>query len=244
MKIPYGHSTTQKLVDEAIYKRSQNAPSRNYLGGSSLGKECEALIWYNYKFPIKTDDPRKQRIFDVGHALEPVVVGWLKEAGFTVYDLDENGKQFEVVDGEMQFHIDGVITGLPESPKPHLLEVKTAKDDRFKKYKKEGVEKADSEYYGQIQTYMLKFKLERCLFVMLNKDTQELYFERINLNKMEATFLVERGREIAGKTERPIRAYPNKEFYKCAWCGYRDRCWIDGASPNDNEELSEVVSGE
>lgn len=242
MKISYGHPTTSQLVDKAILERAQNQPPRKYIGGSSLGKECDALIWFNYKTPVNTNDPRIQRIFDVGHALEPVVVGWLKEAGFQIYDKDENGNQFEVKDGVMQFHIDGVITGLPESKKPHLLEIKTAKHKRFEEYQKNGVEKSDPEYYGQVQVYMYKFNLERCLFVMLNKDTQDLYFERINLEKMKAKYLIERGREIGAMNERPERKYPSRDFYKCRWCAHRDTCWIDGGTSENTEELSAVDS--
>lgn len=241
MKIPYA-STTASLVDKAIYERSKNQPPRNYVGGSSLGKECDALIWFNYKFPEPTDDPRIQRIFDVGHALEPIVIGWLKEAGFEVYEKDENGKQFEVIDGKLKFHIDGVICGLPESSKPHLLEVKTANEDRFEDYKKKGVQGCDPEYYGQVQVYMLKFNLERCLFVMLNKNTQELYFERLALNKMEAQFLINRGHEIGEANERPARKYPSREFYKCRWCAHKEKCWIDAAPSEASEELPSVDS--
>lgn len=242
MKIPYGQPRTSDLVDQAILKRAQSAKPRNYIGGSSLGKECDALIWFNYKHPVPTDDPQKQRIFDVGHALEPVIIGWLKEAGFTVYEKDENGKQFEVVDGKTKYHIDGVIVGLPESKKPHLLEIKTAKDKRYKEYKEKGVQKCDPEYYGQIQVYMLKFELERCLFVMMNKDTQELYYERLEFNKMEATYLVNRGKEIGEMNERPERKYPSRDFYKCRWCAHRERCWIDSGAPEEGEKLPNVDS--
>lgn len=241
MKIPYG-ITTASLVDKAIFKRAQLAKPRNYIGGSSMGKECDALIWFNYKFPVPTEDPRIQRIFDIGNALEPVIIGWLKEAGFTVYEKDTDGKQFEVVDGKTKFHIDGVIVGIPESKKPHLLEIKTAKDSRFEEFKKKGVKGSDPEYYGQIQVYMLKFELERCLFVVMNKDTQELYFERLELNKMEATFLVSRAKEIGEMDERPERKYGSRDFYKCRWCAHRERCWVDSGAPEEIEKLPIVDS--
>jgi len=64
---------------------------------------------------------------------------------------------------------------------------------------------------------MLKMGLENCLAVVINKNTCELYFERIKLDKKYAERVILRGKEIAkfDKKDIPIRKYSKSTFYKC-----------------------------
>ena len=73
--------------------------------------------------------------------------------------------------------------------------------------------------------YMHKLKLNRALFVMLNKDNQELYFERVEYDKVLATHLLLRGHEIADMKQMPDRRYKSKTFYKCKFCNWNKDCW-------------------
>ena len=214
-----------KLVDDAIIKKASEEKSRNYMGASIIGEECDRKLWYQFKHPKPILDPRIQRIFRMGDKVEDLVVYWLKDAGLTVYDVDKNGEQFGFVDGDVAGHCDGVIIGLPGSDKPHLLEVKSAKNSSFNQYVKNGVKKQSSTYYIQMQSYMHKLGLERALFVMMNKDNQELYFERVKYDKVAAHSALLRAKEIAGSDEMPDRKYAKSTFYKCRFCDYAKECW-------------------
>jgi len=216
---------TIKLIDDAIAKRVHSP--RDYMGASILGKECDRDLWYSYKKPKPVHDPRVQRIFDMGHIIEEYVVGLLREAGLSVYEKDEAGKQFGFIDGAIAGHMDGVVMGLTESTKPHLLEIKSANEKRFKDFEKKGVKKMSNEYWVQIHVYMQKFKLDKGLFVIMNKNTCELYFERVDYDKGVADVYLTRGHELVGQVEEPSRKYKSSTFFKCRFCNYNEECWAD-----------------
>lgn len=220
--------STLDLVDRAIEVRAESRDHRNYMGLSGVGEECDRKLWYSYKQPKKITGAKINRTFDLGNAVEDLVINWLSLVeGFTVITRDENGEQFGGTDEMLAWHIDGVIQGLPESGKPHLLEIKSAKDDRYKAFVKDGLQKTDSKYYAQCQTYMHKEGLERALFIVVNKDTSEMYMERVRYNKMEATYFINRAKEIARAEEPPARKYNTKAFFKCKWCDWKDECWSE-----------------
>lgn len=216
---------TYGLIDEALVLKARAEPRRNYLGASVLGLECDRQLWYEHHAPIKLDDPRLMRIFRMGDKVEDLVIEWLRLAGLTVWTEDEAGEQFGFVDGPIAGHADGVVMGLPESTKPHLLEVKSAKASRFKEFAEKGCRAVESKYYAQCQIYMLKLKLEHCLFVVVNKDTCELYIERMELDRHVAENFILRGKEIVASKEMPDRKWKNSSYYKCKFCSYRGTCW-------------------
>lgn len=213
------------LVDKAIARKAEEKQHRDYMGASGIGTECSRQLWYSYHAPKQITDPRVNRIFDLGNSVEELVIGWLREAGLTVYEVDDNGDQFGFTDGPIAGHIDGVVIGLPESTKPHLLEVKSANAKRFKSFQDKGY-KTDPKYWVQIQTYMLKMNLENGLVVVMNKDNCDLYFERVKLDKRFAERKLSRAKEIAALVDDPpIRQYSSKDYYKCKWCDHREECW-------------------
>jgi len=198
---------------------------RDYMGASIIGEECKRKLWYNFYQPKHMDDPRIQRIFDMGNVIEDYIVQKLKDSGLTVYEKDALGEQFGFVDGKIAGHCDGVVTGLPESSKPHLLEIKSAKNSSFNQFVKNGVQAQSSTYFVQMQVYMHKLNLERGLFVMMNKDNQEMYFERITYCPFEAEAALNNAKDVIASTSEPERAYPSSTFYKCKWCNWRKECW-------------------
>lgn len=218
-------TTTLELIDKAILERSSKEKSRSYMGGSILGTECDRQLYYSYHTPFVVDSARLQRIFDMGNIIEDYVIRLLKDAGITVYEKDGNGEQFGFVDGEISGHSDGILLGLPESSDPHLFECKSANDKNFKLFVKNGIEKTNNKYWVQIHVYMQKLRLNKCLYVIMNKNTQELHIETVEYDKMVADAYISRGKEIAQTDELPMRKYNSKTFYKCRFCDFADKCW-------------------
>lgn len=222
MKIPQGG--TLKLIDDSISARAESSDKRTYMGASGLGEECDRKLWYSFHHPKPLSNPRVQRIMDVGHKLEGLVIDWLKGAGLNVYTETENGEQYSFSDEMIAGHIDGVISGLVESDRPHLLEIKTANDKRFSEFEKNGVKATESKYFTQVQVYMKYFELDRCFFIVVNKNDCALYVERIEFDPIEAEWAINRGKEIANAAEAK-RKYKDKNFFKCKFCDYREECW-------------------
>lgn len=221
-----------------------DAKCRTHLGLSACGHKCPRFLWYQHQGrgpeAVKPDG-RTLDLFGLGNVIEDVVIASLRKAGYTV-----EGEQAEVV---FQFesitlrgHIDGIITGLEESKKPHLLEVKSSNAKRFKELQKlASYQDWDEKYKFQVQAYMLGLALDRCLVVVYCKDNSERYYERIRLDKswivprMETVF-----RNISLPCE-PERACPNADFFEAKWCGFREICFEDPAIAKHRRAASEAA---
>lgn len=214
-----------KKLDDGIVADSATKEARSYLGASLLGTECDRQLWYEYKFPKPVTDAKLQRIFDIGNAIEVLVIGWLKKSGFEVVEKDENGNQFGFEDEMIAGHCDGAIRGLPESSEWHLLEIKSAKNSSFNSYKEFGVKAQNPRYFYQMQIYMLKLGLKRAMFLMVNKDTAEIYIERVEFEKELAENALLRAKEIAKSEQLPDRKWNKSSYFKCKICNYNKECW-------------------
>ncbi len=211
---------------------------RGYLGMSGLGDLCNRKIWYGWRWATKSDfPPRVRRIFERGDWEEPRMIRDLKAIGVECFMRDESRDKVLItgIPGEKQEslvgfsghaggHPDGRLLGVPEAPKTeHLAEFKTANEKGFNKFVKLGVELANIVYYGQVQVYMKRMKLTRCLFGVTNKNTEERYWQRIKFNPDHAQMLIEKERNIILSEDPPEREYTARNF-ECKFCSHRDVC--------------------
>ena len=210
---------------------------RTYLGMSGIGEPCLRKQWYKFHWAhIEKHDAKTERIFEAGHLFEAKIISQLKLAGMEVFRVDENGNEIELFgykdEEQEEFigfakhvkgHCDGRIRGVIEAPKTvHVLELKTMMQKYFLPLRKKGVKEDQPVYYGQTQRYMKATGLDRTLFIALNKNTSELYFERIEYDAGYADDLVRKEQMIIIAHEPPVKAYP-KGFFKCG-----DFCEFDG----------------
>jgi hypothetical protein len=206
---------------------SKDEVKRDYLGCSIAGGPCDRQLFYEYNLTPPKVDARIQRLFDLGSAIETLVIKHLRDCGVVVFDKDDKGNQWvaDFPDKRIGGHLDGVVMNLPESSRPHLLEVKSANDSSFNKAQKEGVKEWNKQYYAQVQLYMMATGLERCLFIVYNKDNSELYIERLNYNKIEAEIFYQRAVSILDMKEPPDRPFPDKSYFICKFCKWKEECW-------------------
>ena len=225
MKLEYG--TTREINSIDI---SNERPPKDYPSGSMIGGDCERQVYFAFRHPKKIDDLRVYRIFELGNLLEDHIVDILRKK-FTVYSVEENGSQFSFKDDENKItgSIDGVIIGLPESNKPHLLEIKTYNQKRYDKLLKEGVKESDPKYYVQMQIYMNEFKLEKALFVAYNKNTSEIYTERVDYSDMTALKFLNRSKKVYAATSHKDldRVSEKVTDFKCKFCQWKKECFSE-----------------
>lgn len=206
---------TEILIEDEIYRGDE----REYLGISTIGHDCLRKLWYDFRHCGKSEySARIHRLFQRGHREEPIIVEDLKRIG-VVFHSDQEEVSF--AHGHIKGHLDGIGENIPDAPKtPHLLEFKTMAEKYFKILKNNGLKKANPVYYCQVQCYMRLKKLTRCLFIAVNKNTDERYYERIKLEKKEADDFLERGYFVVNSNFPP----PRFESYKCNWCDYKSIC--------------------
>ena len=205
-------------------------PQRGYLGASIIGHECMRYLWYCFRQCVgRQFEGRLYRLFETGDLAEERFTKELRAIGCEVHDVDPStGKQFEVSawGGHFSGHMDGCALGIPEAPKAwHVLEFKTHNAKSFAKLQKEGVAKSKPMHQAQMQVYMGLTKMDRALYLAVNKDTDELYAERVKYDSTEFTRLMDRaGRIIMAQAPMP-RITDRPDDFRCRFCDAKTICW-------------------
>ena len=163
------------------------------------------------------------RLFESGFREESRIIMNLRQAGIQVWDRGDDGTQinFKMFGGRFAGSLDGMVLGIPEAPKtPHLLEIKTANDKSFKQMLKNGVEHSKHQHYCQMQVYMGAMELKRALYIVVNKNTDEIYTERLEFDNNTYTALVDKAERIV-TSDAPLERC---ESFECKWCEYQKIC--------------------
>ena len=220
---------------DAVYRWREQTTSgghREHLGASIIGHPCDRNLWLTWRWAESEKfEGRVLRLFDTGKREEPRVIEELRGIGCEVF-ADDGGTQFRVsaVGGHFGGSMDGVVSGLPEAPKsPHVLEIKTHSAKSFADLLKKGVEKAKPMHFVQMQTYMALASLDRALYYAVNKDTDDVYTERVALDPGVAAKILERATKIIHASEPPLRVSEDPAYFECKWCKFHTQCHGDKA---------------
>jgi len=148
----------------------------------------------------------------------------LKSAGVDCWGDQES---ITGVHGHFLGHIDGKCRGVQEDVyETHLLEIKTMSDKNFKDINKKKLKQSKPVYFAQTQIYMKKLKLNKCLFIAVNKNDDSLYIEIINFDEGFADDL-ERKAEIIILSDAPPKKEYKPTWYECKWCSAKEICHKD-----------------
>lgn len=242
------HIPDTPIVD-AIYahykKVGDSEPQRGYLGASIIGHPCERYLWYNFRQCCSEDvSGRTYRLWETGDLEEVRLSKDLQAIGCAVFDTDGEGEQFEVsaLGGHFSGHLDGCARGIPGAKKTwHVMEYKTHKDKSFRHLLKYGVEKSKPQHYAQMQSYMHLTGMKRGLYLARNKDTDEIYAERVKYHKAFCDDLMAKAERIITASEPPPRLNEKRDYYLCSWCDANDICFgTEGLSPKPALPLKTV----
>lgn len=210
------------------YEKSRKSAHRPHLGGSQIGKDCDRALWYQFRWawsePI---EGRVCRLFETGDLEEARLVKNLRDIGCTVWDRDpETGRQinFTAHGGHFAQSLDGVVQGLRESGQPHVLEFKTMNDKNFKACSSRGVELTQPVYWVQVHVGMHLAGLDRALFLAVNKNTDEIYGERIKLDEAVALKALARAERIIFSDTAPGKIGEDESFWGCKFCSFKAVC--------------------
>ena len=216
-----------------------NEGFRTHLGASVLGKECARQIWYGWRWFKKPKfSARMLRLFNRGHLEEGRLIAMLLAIGCRIVQQDENGRQFRI--SELGGHLggsgDGIVYGLPDLllDVRALVEFKTHGEKSYVKLSKEGVQKSKPEHYVQMQIYMRKMGIQFALYIGVNKNTDDIHCEIVELDTLCADQYLERGRKIIMIQQAPDRLRnASMGYFGCMFCDAKDIC-LQGAKPEHN----------
>jgi hypothetical protein len=220
-------------ITTAIYdlykKRGDAEKPRAYLGGSAIGDECSRKLWYGFRWATAPQwSGRMYRLFQTGHLAEPRFFKDLRDIGVEVWERDpKTGRQFAYSDvfGHFRGNTDGMARRVPGGgARDHLLECKTHANKSFVELARDGVVKAKPQHWIQMNTYMGWTGYERALYAAVNKDTDELYFERVRFDPMVFAKTQAKAEAIIFAVEPPPRLSDDPAFYKCKQCDHSAVC--------------------
>ena len=224
----YQTPKTVAAIYEHYVARRKGTSHRMHLGASQIGNECKRALWYQFHWYASPDfEGRILRLFETGDREEDRIVANLRAIGVKVWDRDpETGRQWNYKDhgGHFGLSLDGIGKGFPESDQPHTLEFKTMNDKSFRDTIKKGVQQSKPIYWAQCQIGMLHAEIDRCYFIAVNKNTDEIYGERIKLKTTEAQGLAKKAGEVIFAASPPARMTDDPSFYLCRFCTYKDVC--------------------
>ena len=226
--IPEFNSPTVDAIYQAYEMKADNG-WRPHLGASVIGRECDREVWSIFRWVTEANHSgRLLRLFDTGNHAEPRMVADIRATGATCMDVDpDTGRQYRVEahGGHFGGSMDGVALGLREAPKTwHVAEFKTHGEKSFLKLKKEGVEKSKPEHFTQMQVYMHLTGMTRAFYLAVNKNTDELYSERIRYDQEFAERVMKRAGKIINSVTPPVRQSEDPSFWKCKFCAHWDNC--------------------
>ena len=201
--------------------------SKTTLRMSSIGKKDRSL-WIELKYTKDHALPSGPTLmkFLYGSLIEEVLLFLAKEAGHDVTDMQKK-VTISGVDGHMDCKIDNEI-----------VDVKTASDFSFKKFKDGTLFNKDSfGYLGQLSGYMEAEGAERAHFLVMNKVTGELMLFTVDdMDTINVDKRIEHLRKIVASDERPPLCYepvPDgksgnmKLSTDCVYCPYKFDCFPD-----------------
>jgi cation diffusion facilitator CzcD-associated flavoprotein CzcO len=226
--------TATAIAIEAAYE-AKRTPRHGYrLPPSRLGTECERALWYSFRWctPPAVFDGRLLRLFETGDSQEARMVADLRLIGCDVLDCDpdDDTKQIGIsfAYGHGYGFLDAEVIGLPDAPMTvHVAEMKTHNQKSFDALQRHGVEKSKPEHYAQTMIYMHKRARDRGLYMAVNKNTDELYFERIEYDIAKAVRLERKAERIVFASVPPTGISTDPDFFGCRFCDHRDRCFGD-----------------
>lgn len=235
------------------YEAAENRPG-NRIGVSWLGTPCARQLWYKFRWAAQEKfDGRMRRLFLRGHEEELKVYIDLLCAGLTVMpgpgfrlhlhpqERTRNNAtlalqsfvaaglpQFPMTtpEGHIGGYADGACFGVLEAPETwHMLEIKTHSSNSFGKIRAQGIQQAKPQHWVQCHVGMRLLGLDRCLYIAVNKDNDDMIYTRIRLERDLADAAIARGNEIAFAEEAPPRIAEDPDSEDCQYCPFNNMCF-------------------
>lgn len=230
---------TKALIDGHI-EATQELSHRMHLGASVIGDPCSRKLFYKWRWAlVERHKAQLLRLFKRGHLEEPNFLKLLTDVGIEVWPIDPKTRaqwRCEDHDGHFGGSCDGVARGIPDLPPgtPILISCKTHNEKSFGKLLESGVMGSKFEHFVQEQIYLHYSGYEWCLYMALNKNTDDLHCELIHYDKKVAENAISRGGDIIYANEPPLRISKSPGYWYCNFCHYNRLCHFGDVTPDKN----------
>ena len=213
---------------------------RKHLGASVIGKACSREIWYGFRWARASDfstktasHGQKLRLFNRGHREESPIIALLKLAGFT-FEPRPIGPDGFPTQHTMGWFANGHFGGsgdeicyLPAKfnvPHKVLLEVKTSNTTEFRKLKKDRLRLHRPQHWAQVCAYGYGMKIDYVLYVSIDKNTDEVYFEFLKIDHAMGKDMISKAEMIVETKIAPPRIAQSGAAIACQMCNFKPMC--------------------
>jgi hypothetical protein len=217
----------ERRIHKALIAAREKEGTSSVLRLSSAG-ECVRSLWAGLRglAPPEEIEPRILAVFELGKAIEDMVVKLLRDADYLVLRQQEEIAAFG---GRVVGHIDGttLLGRSKHELTEYLLEIKSSNARRFEELLACGYEAWSPKYAAQLHAYMGFLGLERALVIVACKDDSRIHAERIRFDR-DAFIAINQRLKAALDSERaPARpAAATSQFCGfCKYCPKNEWCW-------------------
>jgi hypothetical protein len=105
-----------------------------------------------------------------------------------------------------------------------VVECKSHNDKNFKEIVKKGIKVGKPAHWWQCQKYMELTGLDRCLYIAVNKNTDELHAERVHYDAAAVMQLNVRLERVIMQNVAPGRISEDPNSFLCMWCRHKAVC--------------------
>jgi hypothetical protein len=222
--LPRPTPSTLRAIHSALEEGHDDWESVGVPAGD-VGVECDRAIWLSFRRASAPEEItwQKRRIFERGNIEEERLLDLLRMVGVTVWGEQD---RVRAVGGHLRGKIDGRALGLLEAPKTeHIVECKSAKHEVFRKVAKDGVRKGKPEHYATFQFYMYGLGIDRVVYMMTNKNDEDVHLERVHYDADFAIRAVARIERIINMPEPPTRLCSKRDDFRGMFCRQAEVCW-------------------
>lgn len=224
VKVPDSDNTTANAI--IAWHEQKRERHRLHLGASLIGHDCDRYIWLTWRWAMTPEiEGRIRRLFDTGSREELRILEELKTVGVELYQEADGQIQCRDETGHFGGSVDGVGKGFPEAPKTWaVLECKTMNDRTFKAVVDKGVKAEKPQHYAQMQTYMGLLKLDRALYICVNKNTDHLHSEWVHFDDAAFAKYMGRAERLMKMRQTPLKISNDPTHFICKMCSQYDLC--------------------
>jgi hypothetical protein len=239
-----------KATVELYTRHKLPAEHRKHLGASLAGRDCTRYLWNTYRWLLlEQHDGRMRRLFDRGQREEQQFIDLLRGAGWQVWDIDpRTGKQYRIT--HMSGHIGGSLDAIVQPPGVNMGligEFKTHNQKSFDALKANGLLASKPEHFIQMSMYGEQFQLPYGLYCAVNKNTDEIDWQVVELDWGAAKYATQRLEAVIGMQTPPSKLSETPTHYVCKRCHFNGICH-KGEAPEKNcrscEHASPAAQGE
>lgn len=226
-------------VDRATEELYPRYPTYT-IGVSGIGHECARYLFYSLRW-MSNDDiitPRMKRLLNRGNHEEILFEKLITKIGFQPIKAEGKQHKVEHCKGHVKGYADGIAATcgidplaypkLSQLPSHVLLEYKTCGTGRgFADYSKTVILHKPI-YYAQICVMGFSFNIPTCVFLVVNKNDDDIYAEVVELDFSHAKKLIDRAGSVIFTNNPPKKLAQSPSFSTCKSCKHNTICHHDG----------------